>query len=101
MCSTGGEQRREAAACTAGAQIAWASLRYFSRDPQNNKKEPERVAGRGKFGIKVPRSLDLLLLFCLLSPGWSHLLLHLWVLVPYLLSAASPAPVLQFSIRFH
>lgn len=98
MCVQCGQRQ---AARTAGAQVAWAAtshwaeVRCFSTDPQNNKKEPERVAGRGQFGSKVPSSLDLLLLLCLLAEAISVALSLSAGSQPSLSCKSCSSPVIQ------
>ena len=87
------------AACAAGAQIAWAELRCFSRDTQKNKTSQRGWLGEGNLAPRFPAAWT-----CCCCPVCSlvsmSVLLRLSVLVPYLHSAASPALVLPFSSCF-
>ena len=104
MCSTGGERARgevRGRQHAAGARIARAEPRCFSRDPQKHSESQRGWLGEGGLALRFPAA-GACCCCSVSSPlaGAVSVLLHLSVLVPYLLSAASPAPVLPSSSPF-
>lgn len=77
-------------------------MRCFSRDPDRTTKKGQRGwLGKGNLAPRFPAaSTCCYCSVCCLLAGATSVLLHLSVLVPCLLSAASPALALPFSSRF-